>query len=556
MMRPRPVPAQQHPQTVWARQALAHACLLACTAGPALLAATAAQAQVNGANMDTGQVQTAAQAQTQAAAAALAQTPGGLRITPVFDATVNVVNTSLDQTQGQTLNRNGDVVTDLRPGVQLTGRLGRSRMSLYYALDIRRHSRPLPGQAQADELKNALNASLSSQLIERWLSVDASAAVSQQTISAYGQQSLDGSTFNTNRSEVAQLSVRPYSRGSIADFATYDLTFSADAIHVKRAATPGSQGTGISLALSSANTGSLLGWGAQLTQQHSNFSGGQATDSTRATASLKIKPDVDVQAAVRVGQEATKISGVYDATYTNYGGEIRWTPSSRTSASISADQRYFGRAYQAALDHRMQRTSLRFSSSRDVSSSAGSTGVGQPVTLYQLFYSQFASLQPDPVLREQMVRDFLASIGQDPNAVVSGGFVNAGVTLQRRDDVAFSYAAQRATFALQAYRSSVSRLDTPGAVTVGSAPVHQYGLSSSAIYRLTPERTGTLSYSRLATQSTPTLGGNRLNSLTLNLSERLGHLTTVGITARYSVFDGPINPYHETSLGGTLSLRF
>ena len=52
---------------------------------------------------------------------------------------------------------------------------------------------------------------------------------------------------------------------------------------------------------------------------------------------------------------------------------------------------------------------LRISSSRDVSDpSAGQPG-HRLGTAYDLFYSQFASVEPDPTKRDQLVRSFLAT---------------------------------------------------------------------------------------------------------------------------------------------------
>ena len=480
-------------------------------------------------------------------------TPTGLRITPSVDVDGNYVETSRPATPGQASERVGDFVAQIRPGVRMAARLGRTQAALSYSLSATQHSRKGLGTT----FQNNLNATLRTELIERWLFLDADASITQQAISAYGQQSADNLQINSNRTEVSQISLRPSSRGSLAGLAIYDINLNVNANHVKDSQSPDSRSASGSASLSSVSGAALLGWRLGATQQHSSFSGGQSSDSTRTSASLLVRPNQELNGSLRAGQETTRIGSFYDTTYKNWGGDLRWTPSPRTTASASADRRYFGNGYAVALDHRLARAAVHFTSTRDVNNGSNGQGVGQPVTLYQLFYSQFASLQPDPVQREQLVRSFLLAIGQDPNGVVSGGYVNVGVTVQRRDDLSFSYLNSRTTVTLQAFRSQSRRLE--GSTTAGGLPfddVDQTGFISGLNYRLTPSATVSLTGSRLRTKGTSTQAGNQLNSAVLSWSDRVSRLVTTSINARYSVFDGPINPYREIGLGATLGLHF
>jgi uncharacterized protein (PEP-CTERM system associated) len=470
----------------------------------------------------------------------------GLRIVPTADASLTVVDSSLPG--------GSDTVLSLRPGVQIGGQSGRFRLAVVYRQCALHHLRS--DVPQADTLQNALNASLNGDLLDRWLFLDANASISQQTISAYGQQSVDGLQVNSNRTEVSQLSIRPSLRGALSDLATYQLGLSADATRARNGGAAGSHGTGASFSLASASEGTRLGWSAQLSTQRAAYSGSSNTsDNTRVILSLLARIDRDLAATLRGGQESTAVSTVYRQRYANWGGDLRWVPSNRSSVSLSYDERYFGHSYQASLDHRMARSSLRFSSNRDVSNSAGAIGVGQPVTVYQLLFNQFASLQPDPLLREQLVRDFLLSIKQDPNAQVTGGFLNGGATLQTRNDLALSYAGLRSTLIVQAYTSNSRRIDIDAAAQQRE-PVRQAGLTTSLNHRLTPTSSLSLTGTRLRTLSGATQEGNQLSSASLAWSEQFSRYLSTSLSARYALFQGPSNPYHETALNATLGLRF
>jgi uncharacterized protein (PEP-CTERM system associated) len=246
---------------------------------------------------------------------------------------------------------------------------------------------------------------------------------------------------------------------------------------------------------------------------------------------------------------------VYRKTYNNWGGELRWTPSPRTTALVGADQRYFGGSHQVLLEHRFPTSSVRYASNRDAYNAANGVGVGQPITIYQMLYTQLASVQPDPTLRDQLVRDTLLTLHLDGNALVAGGFVNGGTTVQRRDDLSLTYLGRRSTFTLQAFSSVTRRIDTT-TVGVDTAPVRQTGLNANISYRLTPATSLNFSGSSLRTPGTALQPGNRLKSVTLSTTYQLTKFVSTSLSARYSAFDSLANPYREAGLSASLNLRF
>jgi hypothetical protein len=57
-------------------------------------------------------------------------------------------------------------------------------------------------------------------------------------------------------------------------------------------------------------------------------------------------------------------------------------------------------------------------------------------------------------------------------------------------------------------------------------------------------------------QDTVSLQRSDLKSASLGLTSRLGQRTSAALAARYSVLNGSVDSYRETSLTGSLSLRF
>jgi uncharacterized protein (PEP-CTERM system associated) len=471
-----------------------------------------------------------------------------MSVVSTFTSTLNYTDTegSVAQANG------GEFITRVSPGIQVRSRSGRMVGSLDYHLDASFYSRNKDSQS----IENALNAAFALEAVPGFFFIDTRASVSQQALSAYGQQSAAGSLgANDNRTEVLNLVVAPYLRGPLGSVGDYELRLTAAATNGYKSITADSTNNSGSLSLRSRNSGSMFGWSLLASQQRVDFRAGRATDSARASAAVTAAPDRDVKLTLRGGQETTDVGGFERRRYDNWGGGVRWTPTDRTVISVDGDRRYYGTGHQIAVEHRLRRAVFRYGSTRDASSGSDATGVGQPVTLYQLYFSQFASVEPDPTRRDQLVRDFLRAIGQDPNAVVAGGAITSAVTLQRRDDLSMALVGKRTSLNLQAFASSSQIIDNPtGAADDG--PVRQRGLIATVSHRTTPQSTLSLVAAVQKTLANRRQQGTSQQSLAMNWNTIINAQATAGLNLRHSVFDSAADSYRETAVTASLSLRF
>ena len=516
MKRPDERSARHHGRAMLVK-ALVHAVACACTA----LAASPAVAQVGGRSSS-------------------------------FSTTLDTSLTYVDSRRDPGFIQGSDLTTEVRPGFRYASRSGRVRGSVNYGLGLLLHSRGSP----SSEAQHQLSANLTGELIERRAYVDITASIAKQSLSAYGQQSVDSNRAdNANLAEVGNLSISPYIRGAIGDVATYDLRLNAAATNTRKSIAGDSTSTGGSASLNSARRGAMIGWGLTASTTTTDFRAGTESTSERATASVNITPDVDWAITLRGGKESTDIGATQQQTYSTWGASVRWQPSPRTTADINADHRFFGRSHNITLSHRFPLSSVRFTSARDVTLSTNPNGLGQPQTLYQLFYDQFASIEPDPILRDQLVLTFLGGQGQDPNATVGGGFITPGASLQERQDFAWNYSAKRLTLALQAFANRSGQIGSTSVTPLGE-DVRQRGYNSTLSYRLTPTASFGINGSRLMTKPTSVQPGTDLKSLSLTFTDQLGRRTTGALSARYSVFNSAFNPYRESAVTASLAMRF
>ena len=467
-----------------------------------------------------------------------------LAITPSLDASLSVGN-------GGATKSGTDVVAQLRPGININSRSGRVRGVLNYSLDAIGHSR----SSEPTSLQNSLNASVSAEAVPNWVYVDATANISRRALSAYGQLLPDGSVQTSgNVNEVGSVSLSPYAKGQLGGWAQYEARLTAAATNTRHSIVGDSSNSGASLSLNSPTAMALFGWGLQATHQRSAFRAGRATVSDRAIGSLSFRPEPDLNLTLRGGKETSDVTTFDKRSYGNWGLGATWAPSNRTAVSLDTDHRYFGQSFRVSVDYRTALSSLRYTSTRDASTNSNPNGIGIPQTWYQRISALFAS-EPDPVLRDLKVLAFLQANNLDPNGITAAGFVTSAVTLQRHDDLTWSYAGKRASLSLGLSRGETSQLD---AITTaqGDGTVRQFSYTLTAAYRLTPTAGINLTGSRLVTLGSGTRQGGSLKSLQVGLTDQLGRRLTGSLTARYSSFGGATGAYRDASVTASAGLRF
>lgn len=472
-----------------------------------------------------------------------------LSLVPTFNATASFSDVR-NRSGG---NEPGQLILQAGPGLQLTRRSGSVQGTLDYSLVGTMYSR----RSELNSLQNNLTAFATAEAVEGWAYVDARATITQQSVSAFGQQTAPGSlNYNSNQREVLNVVVSPYVRGELRGLADYEVRVFGTMNEISGETAGDYRSGGSSVSLSSPRRGSVIGWGLQASQDQVNFKGGRATDNARASASVSYSPSTDLALVLRGGQESTNVGGVDRRSYDNWGAGLRWTPTPRTQVSLSADRRYFGNSHQVSLEHRLRSSSIRFTSSRDVISGNDSSGLGRPVTLFQYYMTlpSYVAAEPNVQLRALRVLELLKATNQNPNAVVGGGFATSAVSVQRRDDLIYTYVTPRSTFTVLGFSSSTDVLDNLSAQR-GLGAIRQSGVLASVSHRVTPITNVSLqgTFQRSSGQNQP---DSDLKSLSLGLATSLNRNTTASVGLRLGVNSSANNSNRETALTASLGMRF
>jgi uncharacterized protein (PEP-CTERM system associated) len=472
-------------------------------------------------------------------------------IVPTFAMTETLTDNSRLVSSG----RQSDLITQVTPGIRISSTGGRFKGFLDYALTGVVYAR----NSGSNEIQNSLNARFNLEAVENWAFLDTSASISQQAVSAYGTRSADSSAVNANRTEVRALNVSPYVRGHLANFADYEARFTQSWSRSSESTASDNANSVAAIRVAGDSALRLLSWSADATRQVIDYTGGRRTEDDRVRGILLVAVDPQLRLSLIGGHESNNYVSVDKEGRSTTGWGVDWTPTERTRFSAQRERRFFGNSHAFVFEHRMPRSAWTFSDTRDISTGFGQSAPGSLGTAYDLLFTQFASLQPDPALRGKLVSDFLQANGIQPSAQIFTASQASAATLQRQQALSFVLLGIRDTVTFTASRTEARRLDTVSVVADDFAngnQVRQRGFSVGLAHRLTPLSALNLVAALDRTGGTTTAQASRLRSIVLGWTGRLGPRSTATLSARHSRFDGTSEPYSESAIVAAINLQF
>ena len=468
---------------------------------------------------------------------------------------LSISETLTDNSGLSSSNRQADLITQVSPGIHISSSGGRIKGFLDYSLTGVDYARTSSG----NELQNSLNALASIEAVENWAFMDASANISQQVTSAFGTRSANSSLINGNRTEVRTLLLSPYVKGRLAGFADYEARVSQTWSNNSTSEAANNRTTQATLHVAGVTGLQVLSWSADASHLAYDYTVGPRTVDDTVSGIVYITVDPQLRVSLIEGDESNNILSAQRESHSTPGFGFDWSPTERTKISAQLERRFFGSSHLFSFEHRTPRTVWSYTDSQNIS-----TGFGQPVfgslgTAYDLYFAQFASLQPDPALRATLVNDFLAANGIAPTTQLFAGSLAAAVTKQHLQQLSFALLGIRDTVTFAASQSEARRLNSAVVVVDDFANgnlVRERGISISVAHRLTPSSSVSLVASIDRISGTVGSPSTDLRSVNLYWTGQLSSRSTLLVGVRHSEFSSPSDPYTENAVTATLGLRF
>jgi uncharacterized protein (PEP-CTERM system associated) len=445
---------------------------------------------------------------------------------------------------------------EISPGVQLLANGPRVKGFVDYSLSALYYAQGTSGNG----FRQALNANGTLNAWDNRAFIDVSGVISNQAVSAFSPTS--GALGDTNRTQTSSFRLSPYLRGQLADTADYELRYSLETRNAQDNAQSDLTVQALSLALGSRMQGQTLGWSFSASSQEVDYSLGRATSTNNLRAGLIAVITPQLRSTVYVGVESNDILTPTRQSYNTTGLDVDWRPSNRSRAFVGLEKRYFGNAYNIALEHRTARTVWRLTDTRGVNDSPLQTGQASLGSIFNLLDSLYASSTPDPIQRAQRINAELLNLGLPADAQVFQNFLTSSATVQRAQTLSLALVGQRSlvTFALTRSRSNrLQSLINLGDSFDSSSRIDQQGWSVNVGHRLT--LISSLSASLIRQTSEGSGIGlaqrNRSTSFGLGYTTRLAPRTSGSLQLRHTQYDSSaVNAFDETAITGLLTHRF
>jgi uncharacterized protein (PEP-CTERM system associated) len=466
-----------------------------------------------------------------------------VRIQPTLD-------TRLTWTDNVDTEENGqqDWIAEISPGVSISRESGRFSGGLNMRLRNIVHAE----QTEDNTTYLALQGTGTVEAIEDAFFIDLGASISRDNRSAFSGRFPGDTLDNDKNNETRLFSVGPRFGFRFGESGQGNIGYQQRWL-TGGSNTLGDRETGTwRVGLSDPVALRLFGWGLDYARTDTRYDEDAARDVTEEVGRATLFINIDPQFRLRAigGYESNDYSSVSGESGAIWGAGFDWYPNERTAISATGEDRIFGNGYNVNVQHRMARSVLSFSATRDISSSLDELGETYLLTPQNI--ADLADLiETDP----DAVQDYLA--GLTPTSIRTNRYF-----ISEALRAAFTLIGVRHTLTFSVSQTDRSQLDTLGysglindefdtydRVKTRSASVSlDHKLSGLATLRLSAQRSKSQGYGDDNDETTRT-------GYTLGVTRSLSPNTSGSLTYRHIKSEGS-DSYTENAVTAVLGMRF
>ena len=451
----------------------------------------------------------------------------------------------------------GEFTTEVSPGVAITATGPRLTLALDYSLHRVAYTH------EPDRNNQQLAASIHAAAVPDWLFLDAQSTISQQNISAFGQQRIDNSQSTSNSETIHTTSFSPYLRHYFRGFATVELRH--DYQHVGSGGLLEVHSNDSSARVTSDNGGQ--GWTWQLYADHRVIDDAALAPVTMDDASLTLNFPLNSRFALFTtrGYESNDYHALGDNPKGRYwSAGASWTPSVRTSISASLGRRYFGRTHTLDASYRMRSMFWTLQYNEDITTSQDQFLSLPPTAVSDFLNQLWLSRIPDPQVRQQTIKAFLG-LSQLLGPTGNVNYFSHRYFLQKQWQLSTVYSGIRSALSLTAASSGRTAQTASSVDSLLLAPdqlsledrTRQNSLQAGWNWQLSPRDGLNLSASTNTVRSLSTSRKDRNDVLMLSLTRQLAPRISASADLRHVRHTSNAGgDYRENGASVTLSMQF
>lgn len=446
-------------------------------------------------------------------------------------------------TLGPSGTRQSDFVTQVSPGVSLTGTGGRLNVSANYALQNLIYA----DDSSRNTYNHQLGAFANAELVPQTLFLDADASIRQQITSLLGPIGLGTTNASGNLSDVRTWGIAPRLVHRFGTFASATARYDHSETSTTVSGLSRSYSDSLAANLASGSSFNDLTWGLSYSDQKSHYPNRPGIDTSKVSGTLGYRLTAKLHAFAVYGYEKSDyLFNAVEPKSDFWSAGVDWAPTSRTLLNASYGERYFGKTQAVNFSHHTRNTVWSLGYTQDVTTTQSQGAVPAVVSveeyLLQKNQAALAAQFPNEAARRQYVEDYMAAQGFPLYLSDPISFLTNQVFLSKRLDASVGITAPKSSLVFTAYR--VARESQENQATscllLGcgdfalSSNITQYGTSASWQWRFGAR-----------TSSSITAGWTRSSFTSENREDTLRYLTA-GVTQTVNPkISGGINLRHQ-----------
>ena len=480
-------------------------------------------------------------------ALAAAWTPPGdagaqaMRFEPMVTSTLTWTNNSNYGDPQRSAEDDG--ILDVMAGFRLSGGGAQWRISGTLGAEVLKYV----NGSQTDELFPRADLSLETQLVPRWLSLNAgilSTRESENVFSPVAENTV------VNRFNVTQYRVTPVLDREISPTLRFTARSDNTWTSASKASINVSDGYfarhAIALTAQPAPLGGAVEAERAETRYQDSLNDHLVRDTARAIGTYAFNPQLSL--SLVGGYERVDVDLGQTTEQTLYGGRLQWQPTDRTRINATVEHRFFGTGWDMQLSHRTPFLAFEVRWLREASSFIERLySIPQGANIASLLDAAFTTRFPDAAERARVVQEFLAQRGLSETAPGALNLYSDRLNLYTSLNASVAYLGPRWSSAWAVYRARIEELPPEaGGAPIVVLPVdsEQTGVTWNTSYRLSPNAAlvGTLGWVKVNGLGLNDGEHSRQRTARLEFNQVLSPRTTGRIGVRRQLFDSNVNP--------------
>jgi uncharacterized protein (PEP-CTERM system associated) len=408
---------------------------------------------------------------------------------------------------------------------------------------------------ESDNVQNNLRSLLTAEAVDNFFFVEASASIVQRYLSPFLPRPDSGVGTTSNRTEQVTLGLSPFVRHQTGTGWKYLLR--NDNLWTTYSGSSLPDSTTNRVVATADSPLARVRYGFDYTFIYSRDDSSPLRYSQHVA---RVRPMWMATHAFGLGVRLGYESNDYGTQYSGavYGIGVNWGPSPRTKLEGFLEHRFFGASYGLNLDHRSRRTVFRLNASRNAFTTALQPFALRPGTTSEIVDEALRSRVPDPVQREQQVREFLDRGGLPPTLTEPYTFYTNQVYVAEQVRASVALVGRRSLADLTLFWQQNEPITLSGDPLAGvfatSNRFRQRSASLTLSHRVTPLSSialvGIRTYAESSIPDAPAAARSKStqDTVRLSLTRQLSPDTNASVGLRWASFDGDTLTYREQAV--------